>query len=150
MRKCTKCSAELTPENTTLAVFRSRNNYCRVCWSLRDKEHRKKDYKASTLRRIKGNAKIRNLPCSLTVADIPAIPKHCPVFPWIKLSYAVGVKRHDGSPSLDRIDNDLGYVKGNVRWVSDRANILKSNASDEELIMLGNDARKRNKIENKA
>jgi hypothetical protein len=37
------------------------------------------------------------------------------------------------SPSLDRIDNALGYVKGNVRIISFRANALRSNATLEEL-----------------
>jgi hypothetical protein len=37
------------------------------------------------------------------------------------------------SYSLDRIDSDKGYVKGNVQVISYRANMLKSNASIEEL-----------------
>jgi hypothetical protein len=37
------------------------------------------------------------------------------------------------SPSLDRIIPELGYVEGNVVWISRRANRLKSDASVEEL-----------------
>jgi hypothetical protein len=37
------------------------------------------------------------------------------------------------SPSLDRINNNLGYVPGNVIVVSDRANRIKNNATIEEL-----------------
>ena len=38
------------------------------------------------------------------------------------------------SASLDRIDNDLGYVKGNVRYICFMANIARSRFSDEQLI----------------
>jgi hypothetical protein len=38
------------------------------------------------------------------------------------------------SPALDRIDNNKGYVKGNVMVVSHRANMMKVDASPEELI----------------
>jgi hypothetical protein len=34
---------------------------------------------------------------------------------------------------LDRIDNNEGYVKGNVAVISFRANTLKNNATAEEL-----------------
>lgn len=142
---CRKCRVELTAENSTPAVYASRNPHCKVCWAQRDKENRRLHPEASILRRIKGNAKVRNLECSLTVADIPPIPKRCPVFPWIKLAYAVGVKRYDGSPALDRIDNSQGYIKHNVRWISNRANTLKSDASDKELEALGDDVKRRKK-----
>ena len=35
------------------------------------------------------------------------------------------------SPSVDRIDPDKGYVKGNVRWVTFLCNTLKSNRNKE-------------------
>jgi hypothetical protein len=143
MRKCKRCNVELTAENSTPAVFKSRNCHCKVCWALKGKQFREQHPEQSVLKRIKQNAKKRGLICSLTVSDIPSIPNHCPVFPWIKLVYQVGVKRHKGSPSLDRINNRKGYIKGNVRWISSRANTLKSDASDKELIYLGNDASKR-------
>lgn len=44
-----------------------------------------------------------------------------------------GNGRNLNSPSLDRIDNDQGYLVGNVRWVCDAANIMKSTMTDEEL-----------------
>jgi hypothetical protein len=44
--------------------------------------------------------------------------------------------RSDGSPSLDRIDPGQGYVPGNVRVISDRANRLKGDRSIETLRLL--------------
>jgi hypothetical protein len=40
---------------------------------------------------------------------------------------------HDGSPTLDRIDNAKGYVKGNVCVISKKANTMKNNATPEEV-----------------
>jgi len=37
--------------------------------------------------------------------------------------------------SLDRIDNDLGYVKGNVRFVSVIANYCRNTFSDKEVMI---------------
>lgn len=39
----------------------------------------------------------------------------------------------DTSPSLDRKDPTKGYVRGNVAWISFRANRIKSDASQQEL-----------------
>lgn len=58
---------------------------------------------------------------SIELSDI-VIPTTCPVLgtPMV-------------GPSLDRIDSSKGYVKGNVRVISKRANMLKNNATIEEL-----------------
>lgn len=42
----------------------------------------------------------------------------------------------NSSPSLDRINNSDGYLKGNVVWVSNKANILKRNNSVEDLLAI--------------
>lgn len=40
---------------------------------------------------------------------------------------------NDDSPSIDRFDNALGYVKGNIRVISTRANLLKRDATVDEV-----------------
>lgn len=61
---------------------------------------------------------------SIELSDIQ-IPKVCPVL-HIPMT----------SPSLDRIDSSRGYVKGNVRVISKRANQLKNNATVEEMKLI--------------
>ena len=40
------------------------------------------------------------------------------------------------SPSLDRFIPEDGYIKGNVVWISGKANSMKSDASIEEVRLL--------------
>lgn len=60
-----------------------------------------------------------------------SIPEFCPVL-GLRLQHGSG-KATDASPSLDRIDNTKGYVQGNVMVVSNRANLLKRDATPDEL-----------------
>lgn len=81
----------------------------------------------------KFRANKNNIPFDLEVEDI-TIPEVCPIL-GISIFFGEGsVKPH--SPSLDRINPKLGYVKGNVQIISQRANQLKGNASPEELLLL--------------
>lgn len=63
------------------------------------------------------------------------IPEYCPIL-GIPLFYTTGCKT-DNTPSLDRKDSDLGYIKGNVWIISWKANRCKNNATLKELIRLG-------------
>lgn len=76
---------------------------------------------------------------NITTEDI-VIPEVCPVLGIpLKRSRQAYVKPN--SPSLDRIDNSRGYIKGNVCVISHRANTLKSNATLEELTLILVDAK---------
>jgi len=76
----------------------------------------------------KNSARVRNLEHTITLNDI-VIPTNCPVF-GIKLK-ANG--QQNASASIDRKDNTKGYIPGNVRVISLRANRLKQDATLEEL-----------------
>jgi hypothetical protein len=71
------------------------------------------------------------LPFDLDISDVQA-PQFCPV---LGLELAVG-GRASNSPSLDRTDNSRGYVKGNVQVISWRANMLKRDATIDEVRQL--------------
>lgn len=70
------------------------------------------------------------IPFSIDKNDI-VIPDRCPILD-IPLEKSFG-KMSDNSPSLDRVIPSLGYIKGNVRVISFRANRLKSDCSIDEL-----------------
>ncbi len=84
--------------------------------------------------RCKHRARKMGLPFDLSVLDI-VIPEYCPIFPYIKLNLTHSKARFD-SPSVDQIKPGLGYIKGNVRVISHRANMLKSNMTLDEITYL--------------
>lgn len=88
------------------------------------------------LRTAKARAKDRGLVFDLVDEDI-TIPEYCPVL-GIKLEQIIstggrGTTKKWSSASLDRKDNTKGYVKDNVQVISWRANMLKNNATVDEL-----------------
>ncbi len=72
-------------------------------------------------------AKEKSLDFDLTEEEL-AIPELCPVFgePLVPSS------RY--GPSVDRIDSTKGYTKDNVRVISKKANLMKNDATKEELV----------------
>lgn len=91
----------------------------------------------------RARAKKKNLPFDIDldyvrsmIGENAQIALRCPVLgmplDWsAQRSESVGALPN--SPSLDRIDPERGYVKGNVWIISHRANTIKSNATHEEL-----------------
>ena len=68
------------------------------------------------------------------------LPTHCPVL-GIELRYwtpreGKSGRKNPNAASIDRNDSNLGYVKGNVRVISLRANQLKSNGTLAEFEQL--------------
>lgn len=96
------------------------------------KEDRRKDPLKHTLRQAKMRAKELGIEFSLQREHV-VLPEFCPVL-GIRLTVGAGQSwRHVSSPSLDRFDNTKGYVPGNVRVISWRANRLKADATIEEV-----------------
>ena len=78
-------------------------------------------------------AKEQNVPFNITLDDI-VIPSLCPL---LDIPLSVGKKNScDNSPTLDRLVPSLGYVKGNVMVISNKANRIKNNATIDELMLL--------------
>lgn len=87
-----------------------------------------REYQHYRLQQKKSNSKV---PFNLTWADLEW-PIVCPVL-GIPIDYfSEAGRRDEASCSFDRIDNTLGYVKGNVRVISWRANRIKNDGTAEE------------------
>ena len=78
----------------------------------------------------RARAKKKGLLFSIKEADI-VIPECCPVL-GIELRPTDG-SVSDSSPTLDRLDSSLGYIPGNVRVISHKANRLKSDMTLDEV-----------------
>lgn len=83
------------------------------------------------LKRAKNRAILNNLEFNITEEDI-LIPKVCPYLK-IPLTFNLTLGHQDSNISLDRIDNNKGYIKGNVEIISHLANKMKSNATWQQL-----------------
>lgn len=79
--------------------------------------------------RARRRARDSGLRFTIRPEDI-AVPSVCPA---LGIRITLGKQRSSASPSLDRIIPSRGYVRGNIRVISDRANRLKSNLTPAEL-----------------
>jgi hypothetical protein len=145
--RCSRCAS---------LVAKVHRGWCRKCETAAHRRYRNADperYAAHRegdairhparlmLDRAKARAKAQGLPFDLTVEDV-TIPERCPVL-GIELVRTIG--RHGflpASPSLDRFVPSLGYVRGNVVVISNRANMLKRDATVAEIEALARWMRK--------
>lgn len=106
--------------------YRQRNNDQIKARNRRDIPH----YLYSCAR---GRAKQKNLEFSISKQDI-VVPEFCPL---LGIKMEMHDKRiHSNSYTLDRVKPELGYVPGNIWVISAKANVIKNNATLEELILL--------------
>jgi len=89
------------------------------------------------LQNAKSRAKKLEWDFNLDIEDVK-IPKSCPILgiPLFIRQGSSGTGKNPNNPSLDRIDSSKGYIKGNVRVISWRANDLKKDATYEEIKLL--------------
>jgi hypothetical protein len=107
---------------------------CLTCSNEKNRKHAKENYLGTALSRARQRAKEASVPFSLTKDQMPLAPDVCPVL-GIELQKCDG-KATGNSPSLDRIIPSLGYVPGNVHWISQRANQIKNDATVRELRLI--------------
>lgn len=159
-KKCPKCQ---TTKNVSLFVkHRGRANgitsLCRECHRLTSNLHFSNNRTQECLRFRKQRAKWKEtnpigyklshmaaeakrrarrtgLPFDIDVKYLSEIMVDCCPVLGVKLNYESAFLA-DNSPSLDRFQPDLGYVRGNLYIMSFRANRLKMDATPNELMKL--------------
>lgn len=86
--------------------------------------------RSQLLHKAKLRAREKGLEFTITRDDV-VIPSQCPI-----LGEPIQVRANTfnrWAPSLDRINNALGYVPGNVRVISWQANYVKGNMTVEQI-----------------
>ena len=109
--------------------------YFRIQTATKERLHEKRI--TGMCSRLKRQSKAKDVPFNLTDKYLIEIfPKDfiCPVL-GIEMVWGDGEGKGPAmlSPSLDKLFPQKGYVKGNVHWMSMRANYIKQDASSEEL-----------------
>lgn len=153
-KTCTTCG-EVKPLSEFVRKAQNKSGYssqCLVCNRERCKAYARSGKLASHIKKDPIRWKLRSLvkqsKCRAKEAGIDhnidldylreILPPRCP---YLNVEFKWEVKINSGhnspdphSPSIDRIDSSKGYIKGNVAIVSHRANAIKNNASETELL----------------
>lgn len=133
--KCKRCTSALYYEPTKGKKSEAvRQRRATEDGRAREREWQKARRRAFPLTRILQEAKVRaakrGLEFTISAEDL-SMPDVCPVL-GLPIGMGFGA-RSDNSASIDRIDSQKGYVPGNVRVISWRANRLKNDATLDEL-----------------
>jgi len=146
--KCDCCGKNYEYKGGKVHFNRSKKHYCSLdCLNKSNTIHGlaskkktgKQDKRYRIWSNVKKRAKNKGILFVLDIEDIPEIPKICPIL-GIKIKENKISSPLDSSPSLDRIDQNKGYAKGNVRIISNRANRIRADATTEELRLILKDS----------
>ena len=150
LKTCASCSKDKPLED-----FISKNNTRSCCLECR-RGGRAKRYRDNHKHKLKNEARTYRLknpfhtlcsghksrsfrlgiPFNLTPEYLEEIYPENGLCPVLSTPLILGGTLNDNRQqlaSLDRIIPHLGYTKGNVRWISYRANAIRNNATVEEL-----------------
>ena len=145
MKTCTHCNIEkpLFEFSQHKYTQDKKASWCKNCKNEQNRNRRDIQYRTKEghikkiLAQRKSEAKKHNLPFEVDLDYLCKIATdNCPVLNF-PLSWGER-KGHatENSPSLDKFDPAKGYVRGNVCWISFKANTIKSNATMEECQMV--------------
>jgi hypothetical protein len=130
---------------TYVGQEKTKDGYVGEYWG--DKEQFLRRKISNTVSQIIRRSKNKKIKCDLDMEYMINI------FPADYICPALGIKMFWGgnsmsSPSVDRILPDFGYVKGNVAWISGRANTKKLSRTPEVLRKMADwiEAEQRNKV----
>lgn len=144
--KCACCGKEKPKEDFYPSKQNKRGygSYCKVCHYTKSNQSPNRKQNANTYyarrkaenpqlfmwKQAKHRAKYdyKNMDFTIEVEDI-VLPEVCP---YLGVGFIPLDK--DYGYSLDRIDSSKGYVKENIRVISYKANRMKSDATEQELI----------------
>lgn len=113
-------------------------DFKKIILAQKSRDYRIEQFAKYTLSRVRRRAAELGVPFDVGPEDFN-VPSKCPVL-GIVLTFGGG--QRDSAPSVDRIVPAKGYVKGNVRIISMKANRIKNDATVEELQLVLEDLRR--------
>ncbi len=133
MKFCPICEEEkeITCFNKNKSRYDGLQSVCKECQKKRDKKYRQENPTQKTLDNIRQRAKKLGVPFDLELSDLNKVTM-CPVFN-VKLERGARGPTQT-SPSVDRIDPKRGYTKDNIQIMSNLANVMKQDATKEQLL----------------
>ena len=140
MKRCIICGKLLPLEefHKSSSNKDGHDNRCKHCKSVIAHNKRVSDYFRQYCKTKKSWCKTHNVPFDLDPDYLEEIwTGECPIF-HVPLTHGSKGKGSVKSAHLDRFDPHKGYVKGNVAWISGRANRIKYDATLEELKQIVN------------
>lgn len=126
---CDGCKSILTPWERKLI---KRKKFPETEQKYKEMKRREfvNHYIKNLLHRTKKRALQKELEFNISEEDI-IIPEICPI---LEVPLVIGTSNnYEYSPSIDRIDNTKGYIKGNIQIISKKANSMKNSATLDEL-----------------
>lgn len=139
--ECKECTLKAISERRSRDIEASRAKE-------RERYHKNRDKEIAAMKRYRKNLKETNYFKHFTMSKKKSVMRAgihwdldenylrelftgvCPVF---GCAIHAGGAKDDFKAELDRLIPSKGYVKGNVRWISRRANRIKSDASIDEI-----------------
>ena len=136
--------------HTRPEVIERRKEYRKEYRSRPEVKERNKKYNKNKnasvpgrLHDAKSRSRIKNLEFNITLEYLESIYPDDSLCPLLNIPLDWdSPPKHPSTPSIDRIDSSKGYIKGNVQWVSWRANQLMRDATPDELLMVAQNYKK--------
>jgi hypothetical protein len=153
VKRCTSCLVDLIhPNNISTHNIKNSTYLCRTCnnkQKYQQEKNRRKNksfgdtsHVADILKGVRKRAKKRKLEFSLRTKDIKKLlSSNCPILgikyelnkTGLKWGNKEGQNNWATSLSVDRIDNNKGYIQGNIILVSSMANAIKNQATPDQI-----------------
>ena len=138
-KHCPKCGLQQSYLRKNYAEQSEKlNKLCKTCSNKIEKNNGHKGYIKGVLRysfanKYKRNAKLRGIQWNVSfeyLADLLIKQDFkCALTGW-----DIHAMEVNSPASLDRIDSSLGYIKGNLQWVTSKVNMMKQNYTQKDFI----------------
>lgn len=136
-KQCSICEAWLSADNNSYDIHRGTttklDSACKSCRSIIRKKRTKSHPFETLLAKYKQRAKETKVPFNLDYDYLQSIwTGICPIYKSeISLHNANSFKKNNLKiASLDKLVPTKGYVKGNVTWISLKANLIKQDCTN--------------------